>query len=154
MKNKIDKEKEKSFEEIFYSEGLSAWYSTKLERDKSIFFVSSGALAVLLAFAGQVSELSFFHKFIFFISLCFFVYCVLRALEIFYINAEHIRIVITNKESIEASEKKLAKKQDHLYKSLWWAIIFSATLLVSIVFSKDLQTLWNYITLSAGAKIK
>lgn len=153
--NKIDKEKEKSFDEIFYSEGLSAWYNTKLERDKSIFFVSAGALAVLLAFTGKVQELSFFCKIIFLISLLLFVYCVLKALEIFYTNAEHIRIIISNKENEKdrkASEKNLANKQDHLYKSLQCAIIVAGTLLVSIVLNDELQMVWNYIILSIESK--
>ena len=48
----------------FYSQSVAAWYMTRLECDKSLLFMSSGAIAIIASFliAGNINQIQYVVK--------------------------------------------------------------------------------------------
>ena len=81
----------------FYAAKANAWFSTKLEYDKSLLFLSAGAIALLVTLLTTVGVNSILSLFIFTGAVSSFVICLFSLLAIFNGNAKHLEMLISGK---------------------------------------------------------
>ena len=122
MKNEIDKQKDVAF----YSASIQAWYTTKMELDKSILTLSSAAIGLLITFKKNFVIYGVFQSCLYVVSLLSFLAAIVVSLMIFSKNAEYIKNVI--KSDSYKSDGKLGKL-DTTLKLLFGAGIVLAALL-------------------------
>lgn len=79
----------------FYSAGLSAWYSTRLERDKSLITLSAGGIGLLTTLMTTVGVSSELLLLMYIGALFAFVVCLGAVLVIFQKNATYVESVLT-----------------------------------------------------------
>jgi hypothetical protein len=130
----------------YYSGQVIAWFNTKLERDKSILTLSTGAIGLLITLASAIDIKSNGTGCLILIVLYIAIFCYLSSiilvLRIFLYNAKYIQADITNnKEQFKEYTRKL-KNLDSF--SIWafiigiiFSIIFSGILIYNKNFVKD-----------------
>jgi hypothetical protein len=87
----------------FYSAGVSAWYNTSLELDKSIFSLSAGGIGLLITLLTTIRSSSAWLKFLYAAAIIFFLISLIAVLVIFRRNRKHIEHVFKNPQSPEDS---------------------------------------------------
>lgn len=83
----------------FYSQSVNAWFNTRLEHDKSLLYLSSGAIGLLLTLLVTRGIASNIILILYIISLACFIICLIAVLVIFQRNATHLEDVINGKDS-------------------------------------------------------
>lgn len=90
MSDGIDEQKHVEF----YSAGLTAWYTTRLEHDKSLLTLSAGGIGLLMTLMTTVGVSSAESLVLYLCALMAFLICLGAVLLIFKKNADHIEGVI------------------------------------------------------------
>ena len=98
-----DKDKE------FYAASVEAWYLTKLEHDKSLLFLSSGGIGLLITLITTRGIDSVVFLVLYIAALLSFVFCLISVLCIFNRNSTHIENIVKN---ANASSDPLLKVLD------------------------------------------
>lgn len=86
-----------------YSVRLTAWFATKLEKDKSLLTISSAAVGLLVTILVSKGIQSFYQIFIFAIAFLSFLVTIIAVIQIFDKNAEQIEANITSKSHINVT---------------------------------------------------
>ncbi len=112
----------------FNSQSYYSFYSTKLEKDKSILTLSVAGLGFLVTFINFTSIFKP-YEFIFFLiaAVCFMV-CILNVVKIFDKNAEYIVLLTTDAGGIEEKEAELKKLDKWAIKSFYLGIVMAFAL--------------------------
>ncbi len=79
----------------FYSAGLTAWYATRLEHDKSLLTLSAGGVGLLMTLMTTVGVSSVESLVLYICALVAFLVCLIAVLIIFRKNADHLEEVIS-----------------------------------------------------------
>ena len=95
----------------FYSQSVAAWYMTRLECDKSLLFMSSGAIAIIASFLIAGNILRFCVVVLGIVSAALFLIALLGCIYNFYYNSRYIEEIISPQNS---SSEKLLKISDTL----------------------------------------
>jgi len=112
----------------YYSALVQAWLDTKLERDKSILALSTGAIGLLITLLTTVGVSSNVSIILYFLAILCFLVCIIAVLIIFKRNAEHLKQVAKN----EAESDPILKKLDKIsFCSFIFGIILSCIIGVS-----------------------
>lgn len=90
MSDEIDDQKRVEF----YSAGLTAWYNTRLEHDKSLLTLSAGGIGLLVTLMTTVVVSSAESLVLYSCALLAFLICLASILVIFKKNADHLEEVI------------------------------------------------------------
>ena len=114
-------EKQKSIE--FYSESVSAWYLTKIEKDKSLLTMSVAAIGLLITL---ITSLDNPTAWVAVIAIFSFIVCSGSIILIFEQNANYIQSIILNKN-------KKYQKLKYLDTIANWS--FMLGIIISLVFS-------------------
>jgi len=89
------KENEKSQINIeYYSNTLQAWYTTRMEKDKSILTISSVAIGLLVTFLNNYGMETQLDKFLYIIAIGGFLIAIISAIWIFTQNANYLQNII------------------------------------------------------------
>jgi len=88
----LNMSKEKEIE--FYSAKAHAWFSTKLEYDKSLLFLSAGGIGLLMTLLTAFGVSSITLLIVFVVSILSFTICLFSLLFIFTRNATHLEALI------------------------------------------------------------
>lgn len=91
MSDEIDDQKRVEF----YSAGLTAWYNTRLEHDKSLLTLSAGGIGLLMTLMTTVGVSSAESLVLYICALVAFLVCLAAVLVIFKKNADHLEEVIS-----------------------------------------------------------
>ena len=91
MNDEIDDQKRVEF----YSAGLTAWYNTRLEHDKSLLTLSAGGIGLLMTLMTTVGVSSAESLVLYICALVAFLVCLAAVLVIFKKNADHLEEVIS-----------------------------------------------------------
>ncbi|MDD3050575.1 MAG: hypothetical protein PHR06_05455 [Candidatus Cloacimonetes bacterium] len=91
----IDKQKDVEY----YSNTVNAWYTTKLERDRSILIISSGGLGVLITILNFYGVKNYTEMILYFLSMFLFTVSIITMIIIFQKNAEYLEVVIGEKST-------------------------------------------------------
>lgn len=91
-------ELEKQKEVAFYSALVDAWITTQFEKDKSLLYLSSGGIGILVTLMTTIGVSSFCELVFFAIGLFAFILSVLGVLIIFGYNAKYIEALISEKK--------------------------------------------------------
>ena len=75
----------------FYSSLLAAWINTRMERDKSLFTLSSAGIGLLVTLLTTGAAHPAAHRSWYVVAFGFFLLALLTALAVFERNAHHIR---------------------------------------------------------------
>jgi hypothetical protein len=100
MSDEESLDKKKAVE--LYSQSVSAWFQTSLEKDRSLLYLSSGGIAVLVTlFSTLIKEFSPSPclKIMFFLSAFSFFLCLLAVLRIFSLNKDIISDRVADRKS-------------------------------------------------------
>lgn len=90
-------ELEKMKEVEFYASAVNAWYSTKLETDRTILTLSTGAIGLLTTLIITTGTSSLFVLSIVIFSIICFVICTISIVMILGRNAKHLEDVLAKK---------------------------------------------------------
>ncbi len=112
----------------YYGALVQAWLNTKLERDKSILALSTGAIGLLITLLTTVGVSSNVSIILYFLAICCFLVCIIAVLLIFNRNAEHLKQVAKNEAESDPKLKKLDKIS---FRSFIFGIILSCVIGVS-----------------------
>lgn len=93
-----EKGNETEEDEVFRSAAISGWIQTKMERDKSLLYLSSGAIGLLVSFLQFPTKIDSSSSIFYYIAFGFFLICIACVLRIFGQNAEYIESELTEKE--------------------------------------------------------
>ena len=83
----------------FYSAGLTAWYTTRLEHDKGLLTLSAGGIGLLMTLMTTVGVSSAESLVLHVSALVTFLVCLIAVLIIFKKNADHLEDVIVGTAS-------------------------------------------------------
>ena len=83
----------------FYSAGLTAWYTTRLEHDKSLLTLSAGGIGLLMTLMTTVGVSSAESLVLYICALVAFLVCLAAVLVIFIKNADHLEEAIAGTAS-------------------------------------------------------
>ena len=83
----------------FYSAKVNAWFSTKLEYDKSLLLLSSGAIGLLITLLTTVGVESLTLLIIFIVAIISFIVCLFATIGIFNRNAKHLEDLMQGKDT-------------------------------------------------------
>lgn len=81
-------------EVAYYSAKVSAWFNTKLEYDKSLLVLSTGAIGLLITLLTTTNVGSTTLLCIFVVAIACFLFCIIFILAIFSWNAKHLEELI------------------------------------------------------------
>lgn len=95
MSDDVDEQKRVEF----YSAGLTAWYTTRLEHDKSLLTLSAGGIGLLMTLMTTVGVSSAESLVLYVCALVAFLICLGAVLVIFRKNATHLEEVIAGTAS-------------------------------------------------------
>lgn len=111
----------------FYGATLSAWYTTKFEKDKHLLSLSTAAIGLLVTLITAVGTSAVCTMVMYSLAVLSFLICVMSVLTIFGRNAKHLEELVqgtSDKDAILSALDKLASS------SFIFGIIF--TLLVGL----------------------
>lgn len=94
-------------EVAYYSESLSAWYTTKLEKDKHLLSLSSAAIALLVTLATTVAIHDIKAGVAYCIALVAFLTCIVCVLVVLDKNAEYLKSIVTQSRKVKNQSTKL-----------------------------------------------
>ncbi|HEY0924336.1 hypothetical protein [Rheinheimera pacifica] len=80
----------------FYSATLSAWYTTKFEKDKHLLSLSSAAIGLLVTLATAIGVSSLCIAVMYALAVLSFLSCVMAVLAIFDRNSKHLEDLVNN----------------------------------------------------------
>lgn len=83
----------------FYSAGLTAWYATRLEHDKSLLTLSAGGIGLLMTLMTTVGVSSAESLVLYVCALVAFLVCLSAVLVIFKKNSDHLEEAIVGTAS-------------------------------------------------------
>jgi hypothetical protein len=109
----LDKEEDKEYQAkklSLYSASVSAWFTTRFERDKQLLGLSVTCIGLLVTLLRIVGASSYLQLWLFIGSLFFFLITVISIICIFDQNAVHIEEVLKGDEQ----ENKVLKKLDKI----------------------------------------
>jgi hypothetical protein len=78
----------------WYAAALGAWYTTRLERDKSLLTLSAGGIGLLITLVSTVGIATLESLILFILAIIAFVTCLAAVLWIFARNSTHIEDVV------------------------------------------------------------
>lgn len=108
-----------------YSVQLTAWFNTKLEKDKSIITISSAAIGLLVTILTSKGISSLWQVSFYLLSFASFLVAIITAIDILDKNAEQIEKDLTAKGNIN----KILGRSDLIIKRAFYAgIIFTILL--------------------------
>lgn len=84
----------------FNAATLSAWYATKLERDKHLFSISSVGLGLLITLATAIGFSSIYAVIMFCLAVFTFLVCICAVLWIFNANGDHLIKVVEGSDEL------------------------------------------------------
>lgn len=111
----------------FYSATLSAWYTTKFEKDKHLLSLSTAAIGLLVTLATTIGTSAACIAVMYVLALLSFLICVMSVLSIFGRNSKHLEDLVkgtADKDPVLSALDKLASS------SFVFGIIF--TLLIGL----------------------
>jgi len=111
----------------FYSATLSAWYTTKFEKDKHLLSLSTAAIGLLVTLATTIGTSAACIAAMYVLALISFLICVISVLAIFGRNSKHLEDLVkgtADKDPVLSALDKLASS------SFVFGIIF--TLLIGL----------------------
>lgn len=101
FRENLDREKYKEYQAqklSWYSASVSAWFTTRFERDKQLLGLSATSIGLLVTLLRTVGASSYLQLRLFILSLSFFLITVILILYIFGENAVHIEEVLKGNE--------------------------------------------------------
>ena len=130
---KKQKEKEdnlKNQKEVeFYAAGVTAWYNTRLEHDKSLLALSSGGIGLLITLLTTIGVSSATGLVLHLLAIFSFLVCLVAILFIFLKNSSHIEDVL--KTDAQQFDPLLAKLDKIAFVAFALGILFSSVIGVS-----------------------
>ena len=121
----IMSESEDSYKEkdvAFYSATLSAWYTTKFEKDKHLLSLSAAGIGLLVTLATAVGVANYYTAIVYVLAVVSFLVCILAVISIFGRNADHLERLVAG-----------ADEQDNVLSILDG--VASASFVIGIVFT-------------------
>jgi hypothetical protein len=115
-------------EVAFYTAGVTAWYNTSLEHDKSLFTLSAGGIGLLITLIRTVGVQSAETLILYIAAMISFLICLLTVLIIFKKNRAHIEQVLQGRL---VPDQSLAILDNVAIMSFGIAVLFSAIIGVS-----------------------
>ena len=94
MENNSENKENQEKEIAFYSASLQAWFTTRIERDKSLLTLSAGGIGLLITLLSTVGANSVCILLLYISALVFFLLCIISVLSILWRNAEYLTKVI------------------------------------------------------------
>ena len=119
-------------EVAFYTAGITAWYNTSLEHDKSLFTLSAGGIGLLMTLIRTVGVLSAETLILYIAAMISFLICLVSVLVIFKKNRSHIEQVFQGKQEADHS---LTILDNVAILSFGIAVLFSAVIGISSAIS-------------------
>lgn len=92
-----------------YSVLLSAWIQTKMERDKTLVTLSSGAIGLLITILTTVGAENYWIIFLFIISICAFITTIWSSLVIYQLNSKHLEDALRGSSETSTELEKYDK---------------------------------------------
>jgi hypothetical protein len=132
-KNEINNLKEVEF----YSNQVQAFFTTTLEKDKSILTLSSGAIGLLITFGSNFNITNITEKLLYIFSLISFLMCIIAIITIFIKNKDYIISDIKKEEELIKHYEQTLKCLDNSAMFLFLlgtilATILSISLIIKI----------------------
>lgn len=93
-----------------YSVLLSAWIQTKMERDKTLVTLSSGAIGLLITILTTVGAENYWMIFLFIISICAFITTIWSSLVIYQLNSKHLEDALRGSSETSTELEKYDKR--------------------------------------------
>jgi hypothetical protein len=119
-------------EVAFYTAGVTAWYNTSLEHDKSLFTLSAGGIGLLMTLIRTVGIQSAETLILYIAAIVSFLTCLVSVLVIFKKNRSHIEQVFQGKQE---TDHVLAILDNVAIFSFGIAVLFSAVIGISSAIS-------------------
>jgi hypothetical protein len=118
------------YQEIeYYSNTVQAWYTTRMEKDKSILTLSSGAIGLLATFLNVYGIETQLQTILYVVAMVSFLIAIISSLWIFTQNSHHLENIIQDKNCTNDTTLEFLDKI--LNGSFIIGIIF--TILISII---------------------
>ncbi len=117
----------------FYAASLNAWLNTKLERDKSLLALSSGALGLLITLISTIGVTSIESLVLHILALMCFVLSLSSVLWVLGRNATHLQRIVLHDEKNDALLDTLDKTA---VVSFIAGVVFTSVIGVSVAISK------------------
>lgn len=142
-KDKLREDEKFRFEEL-HKVSLSSFVQSSYELDKTILNLSVGSLGFILTFATTYkysnSIFDYFSILSFIVALCGFGFVIYRLLNIFNLNKEYFKKIISNdkEEEIIALENSMSKIDKVIRIVFIVSILFSSLFILLIIISKNL----------------
>ncbi len=115
----------------FNSQAYASFYSTKLEKDKSILTLSVAGLGFLITFTNFAATLDAFTYMVFILAALAYLFCVFNVITIFEKNALYIIEVTTESDKSSNLEVQLRKHDKRAIYSFYFGILLSFVLGIS-----------------------
>lgn len=93
----------------FYSQHVAAWFTTRMEHDKSLLTLSAGGIGLLITLFSTVGVKSFEGLILYTCSIISFIICLFSILYIFNRNSSHIEDVLIENKPTDPILKVLDK---------------------------------------------
>jgi len=93
-----DKELENQKKLAFYSNTLSAWYTTKFEKDKHLLSLSSAGIGLLVTLLTTVGSNTSFTVTMYALALFFFLVCIISVLCVFSRNSGYLEGIVAGND--------------------------------------------------------
>lgn len=113
----------------FYAGGVTAWYNTRIEHDKSLLTLSAGGVGLLITLITTIGVSSAEGLVLYILAMFSFVVCLGAILIIFKKNSVHIEDAL--KSEMPLSDPLLAKLDNIAILAFAAGIIFSSVIGVS-----------------------
>ena len=142
-KTKIETDELKEVE--FYSNQVQAFFTTALEKDKSILTLSSGAIGLLITFGSNFNITNTAEKLLYIFSLISFLICIIILILIFDKNKDYIIADIKEKKELVNKHEQTLKYLDNSAMFLFLLGVILATILsISLIIKpKTKENLMN-----------
>lgn len=113
----------------FYAGGVTAWYNTRIEHDKSLLTLSAGGVGLLITLITTIGVSSAEGLVLYILAIFSFIVCLGAILIIFKKNSVHIEDAL--KSEMPLSDPLLAKLDNIAIMAFSAGIIFSSVIGVS-----------------------
>lgn len=113
----------------FYAGGVTAWYNTRIEHDKSLLTLSAGGVGLLITLITTIGVSSAEGLVLYILAIFSFIVCLGAILIIFKKNSVHIEDAL--KSEMPLSDPLLAKLDNIAIMAFAAGIIFSSVIGVS-----------------------
>ena len=137
-KTKIETDELKEVE--FYSNQVQAFFTTALEKDKSILTLSSGAIGLLITFGSNFNITNITEKLLYIFSLISFLICIIILILIFGKNKDYIIADIKEKKELVNKHEQTLKYLDNSAMFLFLLGVILATILsISLIIKPKIK---------------